>query len=61
MIAQDAMAFNSLRWPHADPYSVPQIVVALKSFLERQGRSYRRFCKRQFLPKEMPSVPKPEC
>ena len=32
MIAQGAMAFNSLRWPHADPYGVPQILVALKSF-----------------------------
>ena len=32
MIAQGAMAFNSLRLPHADPYGVPQILVALKSF-----------------------------
>jgi hypothetical protein len=31
MIAQGAMAFNSLRLPHADPYGVPQILVALKS------------------------------
>jgi hypothetical protein len=29
MIAPGAMAFNSLRWPHADPYGVPQILVAL--------------------------------
>ena len=32
MIAQGAMAFNSLRLPHADPYGVPQILVALKWF-----------------------------
>jgi hypothetical protein len=30
MIAQGAMAFNSRRWPNADPYAVPQILVALK-------------------------------
>ena len=29
MIAQGAMAFNSRRSPHAYPYSVPQILVAL--------------------------------
>jgi hypothetical protein len=34
MIAQGAMAFNSRRLLNADPYSVPPILVTLKSFSE---------------------------
>jgi hypothetical protein len=30
MIAQGAMAFNSLRLPKADPYAVPQMLVTFK-------------------------------
>jgi hypothetical protein len=38
MIAQGAMAFNSLCLPSGDPYGVPQIVVTLKSFSQELVR-----------------------